>query len=61
MSSDGADNSTIVFEGYTEEVFPVPMELTGKVVHGFQRGSKELGVPTANLSMDDLGKKGEYI
>lgn len=25
--------------------------LTGKVVHGFGRGSKQLGVPTANLEM----------
>ena len=25
--------------------------LTGKVVHGFQRGSKQLGVPTSNIEM----------
>jgi FAD synthase len=27
--------------------------MTGKVVPGFQRGSKQLGVPTANLEMTD--------
>ena len=25
------------------------------MVHGFKRGSKELGIPTANLNMDELG------
>ena len=29
----------------------VDIKLVGKVVHGFQRGSKQLGVPTANLEM----------
>jgi len=28
--------------------------LEGKVVAGFQRGSKLLGVPTANLEMTDI-------
>jgi riboflavin kinase len=28
---------------------------------GFQRGSKELGIPTANLSMDQLGVSGEQL
>jgi FAD synthase len=31
------------------------------VVKGFQRGSKELGCPTANLSMDELGAVGEGL
>jgi riboflavin kinase len=30
-----------------------PLWLTGKVVHGFGRGSKELGIPTANLPVVD--------
>ena len=33
--------------------------LCGTVVHGFKRGSKELGIPTANISMDDLGELGQ--
>ena len=32
-----------------------------KVVKGFQRGSKELGCPTANLDMEELGTKGSEI
>ena len=27
------------------------IKLTGKIVHGFQRGSKQLGVPTCNIEM----------
>eukprot|EP00938_MAST-03A_sp_MAST-3A-sp1_P005496 g5496.t1 len=32
-----------------------PLMLKGTVVKGFQRGSKELGIPTANLSLEELG------
>ena len=32
--------------------------LSANVVHGFNRGSKELGIPTANLDMDELGDHG---
>jgi FAD synthase len=35
--------------------------LSAKVVHGFKRGSKELGIPTANLDMDTLGEKGKNL
>ena len=38
-----------------------PIVLTATVVHGFQRGSKELGIPTANLSMDELGTIGDGL
>jgi FAD synthase len=31
-----ADNDAVIF----------PFEFSGKVVHGFGRGSKELGIPT---------------
>jgi len=27
--------------------------MEGKVIHGFRRGSKELGIPTANLPVDN--------
>jgi len=33
------------------KIFKVPILLRGKVVTGFQRGSRQLGVPTANLEM----------
>lgn len=44
-----------------EVMFEQPITLTAKVIHGFKRGSKELGVPTANLSMDELGEKGNQL
>jgi riboflavin kinase len=42
-------------------VFTEPLVLHAHVVHGFKRGSKELGCPTANLNMDELGKSGEEL
>lgn len=45
----------------SETTFPSPVLLQASVVHGFKRGSKELGIPTANLSMDDLGQKGQDL
>lgn len=32
---------------------PYPFRMEGKVISGFGRGSKELGIPTANLPVDD--------
>lgn len=32
----------------------LPIRLTSKIVPGFGRGSKELGIPTANVSRDNL-------
>ena len=43
----------------TMEVFTAPINLSAQVVHGFGRGSKELGIPTANLDMEELGEKGD--
>ncbi|KJK81964.1 hypothetical protein H634G_03227 [Metarhizium anisopliae BRIP 53293] len=31
---------------------PYPYKMEGKVISGFGRGSKELGIPTANLPVD---------
>lgn len=31
---------------------PFPLRMAGKVISGFGRGSKELGIPTANLPVD---------
>ncbi|KAH6618068.1 riboflavin kinase [Chaetomium sp. MPI-SDFR-AT-0129] len=32
---------------------PYPLHMSGRVISGFGRGSKELGIPTANLPVDD--------
>ncbi|KAK4128459.1 riboflavin kinase [Parathielavia appendiculata] len=32
---------------------PYPLRMSGQVISGFGRGSKELGIPTANLPVDD--------
>lgn len=37
----------------TELEAPYPLQLEGKVIHGFGHGSKELSIPTANLPVDD--------
>ncbi|KAG9548624.1 hypothetical protein KCU77_g20437, partial [Aureobasidium melanogenum] len=33
---------------------PFPLKLNGEVVKGFGRGSKELGIPTANIPLSGL-------
>ncbi|OAX77489.1 hypothetical protein ACJ72_08212 [Emergomyces africanus] len=38
---------------------PYPMKLSGPVIKGFGRGSKELGIPTANIPPDSLSAYGE--
>ncbi|KZL83102.1 riboflavin kinase [Colletotrichum incanum] len=47
---------------------PFPLKMEGKVISGFGRGSKELGIPTANLPVDasqtpwiDTTKSGVYF
>jgi len=35
--------------------------LEAEVVHGFKRGSKELGIPTANMKMEELIDKGSDL
>jgi FAD synthase len=46
---------------YTLKKFDNPLLLSAEVVHGFKRGSKELGIPTANLNMNELGDKGKDL
>ncbi|EKV04497.1 Riboflavin kinase, putative [Penicillium digitatum] len=36
---------------------PFPVRLSGPVIKGFGRGSKDLGIPTANIPADDLSEK----
>jgi riboflavin kinase len=38
-----------------------PLVLDATIVHGFKRGSKELGIPTANLNMAELGTVGDDL
>ncbi|PGH01050.1 riboflavin kinase [Blastomyces parvus] len=38
---------------------PYPMRLSGPVIKGFGRGSKELGIPTANIPPDSLSPYGD--
>ncbi|KAH7431435.1 hypothetical protein KP509_08G047700 [Ceratopteris richardii] len=40
-----------------KEDIEYPLYVKGEVVHGFGRGSKKLGFPTANISIDDLPPK----
>ncbi|KAK3078799.1 hypothetical protein LTS18_006593, partial [Coniosporium uncinatum] len=37
---------------------PFPLKLSGKVIKGFGRGSKELGIPTANIPLAGLSVGG---
>ena len=47
---------------YTNQrIFNEPILLQAKVISGFQRGSKELGIPTANMNMEELGEKGSDL
>ncbi|PIL34246.1 hypothetical protein GSI_03957 [Ganoderma sinense ZZ0214-1] len=32
---------------------PFPLQMEGRVIHGYGRGSKTLGIPTANLPVDN--------
>ena len=43
-----------VYIFYSEYIFDSPRLLSASVVHGFKRGSKDLGIPTANLNMDEI-------
>lgn len=36
---------------------PFPIRLSGPVIKGYGRGSKDLGIPTANIPADDLAEK----
>lgn len=44
-----------------KKAYETPVILEAEVVRGFGRGSKELGIPTANLDMNELGEKGESL
>lgn len=45
----------------TKQIYASPIYLEATVEHGFKRGSKDLGIPTANMSMSQLGNDGESL
>ena len=48
-------DNAIMEEKYEDKCLLNPvLKLKGPVIHGFGRGSKELGIPTANLNADDF-------
>ncbi len=47
-SDDKASDPNQIFEG------TLPLRLTSVVVRGYGRGSNDLGIPTANLSRDEI-------
>ena len=48
-----ATNRPLIVGPSTGPEAPYPLQMEGKVIRGFGRGSKELGIPTANLPVDD--------
>lgn len=49
---DNADRMTV-----HKEQKKFPLHISGEVVYGFGRGSRQLGFPTANLSLEGLSSK----
>ncbi|KAK8098539.1 uncharacterized protein PG998_014025 [Apiospora kogelbergensis] len=47
-----AERPRIVYTDNGPEA-PYPLQMEGEVISGFGRGSKELGIPTANLPVDE--------
>lgn len=48
------DNPRPTIAGTSEPEPPFPVRLSGPIVKGFGRGSKELGIPTANIPLAGL-------
>lgn len=47
-----ATTRPLVIGSSTGPEAPYPLQMEGKVIRGFGRGSKQLGIPTANLPVD---------
>lgn len=60
VTQDQLDQWNPLYEG-KERVFDTPIAVAAAVVRGFGRGSKELGIPTANLCMEELADKGNAL
>ncbi|KAL2162010.1 hypothetical protein VTH06DRAFT_7795 [Thermothelomyces fergusii] len=52
MAAPTPNRPTVVGDPSGPEA-PYPLKMSGLVINGFRRGSKELGIPTANLPVDD--------
>ncbi|KAL6064251.1 Riboflavin kinase [Balamuthia mandrillaris] len=53
LAEQGRKTNQNYVRGSDTSIQGFPLLLKGKVVKGFGRGSKELGIPTANLPIDD--------
>jgi riboflavin kinase len=53
LSSAESKIATLIIGPSTGLEAPYPLQMEGKVISGFGRGSRELGIPTANLPVDD--------
>ena len=57
-TSSGAPRSISSIGPTTGPELPFPLRVEGPVIKGFGRGSKELGIPTANIPIDGLNVGG---
>ncbi|MCO5562279.1 hypothetical protein L7F22_015904 [Adiantum nelumboides] len=53
-AQDTRKKANLKHDVYSKEQSEYPLYTKGEVVHGYGRGSKKLGFPTANLSFDTL-------
>ncbi|KAI9666083.1 MAG: riboflavin kinase [Bathelium mastoideum] len=58
MSSTASNARPSVVGADSGPEAPFPLRLNGKVIKGFGRGSKELGIPTANIPVEGLSVGG---
>lgn len=56
-SADGGAVLLRVPDGFAVPNVPSPIKMSGEVVAGYGRGSRKLGVPTANLRPDDVASE----
>ncbi|OBZ91310.1 Riboflavin kinase [Choanephora cucurbitarum] len=56
MSTDNINTDRPLIVGPEKLEAPYPISVSGTVVKGFGRGSKELGIPTANLNEEALNE-----
>ncbi|KAF9114357.1 riboflavin kinase [Mortierella sp. AM989] len=56
ISTPSSSNRPKIVGGITPES-PFPIKMSGTVIKGFGRGSKDLGIPTANLPEDAIAEQ----
>ncbi|KAG0266649.1 riboflavin kinase [Mortierella polycephala] len=60
ISSTSSSTRAKIAGGPTPEE-PFPIKMSGTVIKGFGRGSKELGIPTANLPEESVDAQGHHM